>query len=87
MRAPTGAHQVITETNALNTVEGSRLPWQGCTRCINTSMATMSDHSKVSGDRTTPPIQHPPFIQNGHVAHGMCMAGDVTSDMMLCHKK
>ena len=27
MHAPTGVHQVITETNALNTVEESRLPW------------------------------------------------------------
>ena len=27
MCAPTGAHQVVTETNVLNTVEGSRLPW------------------------------------------------------------
>ena len=26
MRAPTGAHRVVTETNALNTVEGIKLP-------------------------------------------------------------
>ena len=27
MHVPSGAHQVVTETNMLNTVEGSRLPW------------------------------------------------------------
>ena len=52
MCAPTGACQVITETNALNTVEGSRLLWQGSTRHVNTSAATTSDHLKVSGGRT-----------------------------------
>ena len=27
---------ILTKVNALNTVEGSRLPWRGCTRCIET---------------------------------------------------
>ena len=45
----------------------------------------VSDHLKVSGDRTNPPIQHPPFIQNGHVTHGRCTANDVTSDITMLH--
>ena len=55
MHIPAGVRRVITETNVLNTVEGSRLPQQGCTRCINTSVATTSDHLKVLGDRTLLP--------------------------------
>ena len=55
MHAPTGVCRVVTETNALNTVEGSRLLQQACTRHVNTSAATASDHSKVFGDRTTLP--------------------------------
>ena len=69
----------------LSTIEGSRLPWQGCTRHVSTFMATTSDYSKVLGDRTAPPIQHPPFIQNGHVTHGTFAASDITSDVMTLH--
>ena len=84
MCAPIGVRWVVTETNALNTVEGSRLPWQGHTRHVKISAATTSHHLKVSGDRTAPPIQHPPFIPNGHMTQGTCMAGDVTT---LHHEK
>ena len=85
MHAATGALRVVTETNMLSTVEGSRLLWRGCTRHANTFVATMSDHSKILGDRTNPPMQHPAFIQNGHMTCGMCMANDITSDVTVLH--
>ena len=36
MCPPVWTHMILTKTNPLSTVEGSRLLWQGCTRCVVT---------------------------------------------------
>ena len=72
-----------TQVNMINTVEGSRLQSQECSRCIATyAHFEQSNLLKVLGNRTNPPLSAAPFIPKGHVTCYMCTGDDVINDVI-----
>ena len=71
-----------TQVNASKTVEDSRLQSEGQTWHITTCMCfEWSNLSKVSSERTNPPLHVATSIPKGHVTSHLCTCDDVISDI------